>query len=108
MTHGTRRCYQAGCRLLLCKAAEAQYRAALRRLRAHGKTPLGAYVSGKEAQRRIAQLLIERFTKAEIARRLGLKTTKLQLHTEVITVRNLLKVRRLYRLSLEGPDQPHV
>lgn len=110
MIHGTRKAYQAGCACVCCRSAEATYRANLRAQHAKGRTPLGARVSAAEAQRRIKQLLVERFTRAEIARRIGLKRPKLRLHTSVITVRNVLKIRRLYRLTMlnEGPDQPHV
>jgi hypothetical protein len=109
-SHGTRARYQAGCRERCCRAAEAQYRAHLRTQHAKGLIPLGAKISATEAHRRIKQLLVERFSRAEIARRLGLKQPKLRLHTDFITVRNVLKIRRLYRLTMltEGPDQPYV
>lgn len=108
--HGTRARYQKGCRCCLCRAAEAQYRASLRGLHARGKLPLGATMSAVETHRLIAKLLIERFTRGQIARAIGLKRPILEFHTDVITVRNALKVRRLYRLRVlgEGPDQPHV
>jgi hypothetical protein len=48
----------------------------------------------------IRALQVEGFTGAELARRLGLQTPRLQLHTETITRRNLLKVHRVYRLFL--------
>lgn len=108
--HGTRQTYQAGCHCCPCRAANAAYIAQLRRQHATGHTPLGAHVSGVEVRRRIQQLLIERFTRAEIARRLGLKRGRLELHTDRVTLRNVLKVRRLYRLAMggEGPNQPNV
>lgn len=102
-SHGTRARYRKECRCCQCRAAEAAYRAALRLLRMHGKTPLGSHVSAIEAQRRIKQLLIERFTKAEIARRLGLKQGRLKVHDRM-TLRKLLKLRRLQRAVLLGED----
>lgn len=110
MIHGTRKQYQAGCRCCPCKAAEARYRASLRLIHARGRIPLGAHVSAAETWRLIEKLLIERFTRAEIARQLGLKRGRLELHTDVVTFRNQLSVRRFYRQRVlgEGPEQPHV
>lgn len=53
---------------------------------------------------------IEHFTTYQIAEALGLKRPRLELHTEAVTFRTQLKIRRLYRLRMlgEGPDQPHV
>lgn len=109
MTHGTRKAYQAGCPCTGCRAANAAYSADLRRQHRQGIQPLGAHVSAIEASRRIRLLLTERFRKGEIARQLGLKRPILELHTDVITLRNHLKIRRLYRLAiLEGQDGPEV
>lgn len=109
MTHGTRRAYQRGCDCLPCKAANASYMAQVRRQHAKGQTPLGAHVSAVETRQLINRMLLERFTRGQIARLLGLKRPRLELHTDVITFRNALKVRRLYRLRVNGDsDRPHV
>lgn len=78
----------------------------LRRLHVHGKAPLGSHISATETHRLIARLLVERFTRGQIAKELGLKRPILELHTGAITVRNALKIRRLYRLRMmgEGPQ----
>lgn len=103
--HGSRATYQGGCRCTPCHVANAAYQATYRAQAAHGVPPLGAHISAADAHRKIARLLLERFTKAELARRLGLVTPALQLSPTVITVRNHLKVRRLFRLAM-GPDRP--
>jgi hypothetical protein len=55
MTHGTRQMYQrAGCHCLPCRAAEAGYRAALRRLHVLGKLPLGATIPARDTWHRFA------------------------------------------------------
>ena len=101
MIHGVRATYQAqGCRCLPCRASEATYRANLRRQHAKGIQPLGARISAQEAGKIIRALLTEQWSKAQIARELGLKTAILQLKPDVITVRNLLKLRKLARERL--------
>jgi len=106
--HGTRACYQKGCRQLTCRAAEARYRANLRATHRTGKLPLGARVPAKEAWILIRRLKLEHFKKQDIAARLGLRSRKLRLHYEAVTVRNLLKLRRLAREVLWEPasDSP--
>jgi glycine/D-amino acid oxidase-like deaminating enzyme len=103
MTHGQRATYQHGCRCLLCRAAEATYRRQLRRLKAHGKQPLGALISAAEARRRIRQLQAEHVTKAAIARLLGHAHPILQLDRPAVTVRTHLRLRRIARLLLHDP-----
>lgn len=47
------------------------------------------------------------FTKAEIARRLGLRKAELQVHTTSVTRRTALRVQQLYEDTMaEGPDTP--
>jgi hypothetical protein len=103
--HGTRRQYQTGCTCTPCRAAEAAYRQALRRLRAEGKIPMGVHVDAKQMWKQIKAMRVERMTYAEIARRLGLHTPRLYLHPDRVTLKSLLRVRALYqRLMLEQPD----
>ncbi len=45
-------------------------------------------------------MLIEHFTFAEIARRLGVRCERVTLHTDKVTIRRYLAVRRLARRSL--------
>jgi hypothetical protein len=98
LPHGHRGTYQrCGCRCLLCKAAEATYRANLRRRHLTGRPILGQRVSARRTWRRLRSLQIEGFSRADIAAKLGLRCRQLQLQTESITLRNALKVQRLYR-----------
>lgn len=102
--HGTRRTYaQERCRCDDCRAAEATYRASIRRQHALGRPPLGAKISAKDAWRTIAALKRERFTAHLIAQLLGLQSRCPRLHPDVITVRNHLKLKRLGRLKLTDP-----
>lgn len=103
MTHGTRAAYQAGCSCVRCRAAEAQYRAHLRALQVHGREPFGRRIRSPLTAAHLRQLL-EELTPAQVAALLGLKRPRVELHTRSgpwITVRNALKVKRLYRLRVE-------
>lgn len=109
LTHGTRACYQRmGCRCLPCKAANARYEAARAKDKAAGKQRLGAIISPSEAMKRVKQMKAERISGRAINRQNGLKDHALVLHPSGITVRKLLRIRRIYRLHMtgEGPDQP--
>jgi hypothetical protein len=101
MTHGTRQCYQrTGCDCTPCRAAEATYRATLRRQWATGKPPLGAHISAADTWRKIRQLHQEQLSNADIASRLGLKRRRLEWQADVVTVRTAVKVRLLFRLLM--------
>jgi hypothetical protein len=101
--HGTRACYQAGCRRLECRVANAEYQVRYRRTWARGRPPLGSLVRASEARRRVRQLQAEHFTKADLARRLGVR--RLRLGGDVITLRRALGIRRLYfQLLIAGLD----
>jgi hypothetical protein len=97
--HGTRRRYQAGCSCTACRAAEAEYRASLRRLRARGKLPLGGRVDARPMLRQIRALRIEGFTDRELAARLGVRSLRF-LHREWVRLRTALMAQRLYRLAI--------
>lgn len=105
--HGTRNTYRSGCRCLPCKAANARYWSWWHQRRQAGHCPLGARIPAKVAQRRVAALLLERYRKAQLARLLGLRRFRPELHPEVITVRTHLKIQRLHRLLLSeaAPDE---
>lgn len=105
LTHGHRTTYQDGCRCVPCKAANAQYQRALYALRQQGKAPMGSFVDAGTVRKLVKGMLIEGFTFAEIARRLGVKCERFRVCTDKVTVRKFLQVRRLYRaISLEGPE----
>ena len=106
-SHGTRGAYQRGCRCRPCRAAEARYRSTLRATHRKGLTPLGSLVSAKAARKKVNALLIERFTRAEIARRLGLRSAKLRLSPDAITARKAIQIHKLHAAVMaEGPDVP--
>lgn len=71
MPHGTRSCYQRGCRCLPCKAAEAAYRSQLRRQQTRARRPLGALIPASEAWARIRVLTQEGFSQRRMSRELG-------------------------------------
>lgn len=101
LAHGTRACYRRrGCGCLPCRAAEAQYRAALRKRHVHGKRPLGSLIDAGTTRRLVRGMRIEGFTFLEMARRLGLRYDCFRLHRDRVTIRKYLEVRRLYRQHL--------
>lgn len=105
--HGTRSRYQSGCHCVACRVAEAMYRKTLRGKHVKGLPILGAIISAVEAHRKIRQLKAERLSKAEIARRLGLKRPILEWHPERIRIKSALRLHRLIReLMLEGGEAP--
>lgn len=108
MIHGTRSSYQAGCDCLPCKAAEAAYRADLRRRHLKRLPILGALVSPVEARRRVRQLKLEEYTVARIAQLAGWRNGRVQLgQRERIRLSTLVRIRRVARFAmLEGADKP--
>jgi hypothetical protein len=103
VTHGTRAAYQAGCTCVGCRAAEAAYRARLRRQHRLKQLPLGTIVSAVDTWKRIRALKAERVSASAISRRLGLRRGGLALHADRVTLKNALKVRLLCRALLMGP-----
>jgi len=101
--HGQRRTYQAGCRCLPCKAANARAEANRRAAHRQGRRPLGSKTSPVEAARLVRVLLRERYTRRQIAQALGLKSGRLRLHPEAITVAKYLRLKRFYRQAM-GDD----
>ena len=103
--HGTRGHYKRGCRCLPGRGANAGYMRQLRGWRVRGRHPLGARIPAAVTWKRLRQMIPEFGSEAEIARRLGLQKPELQLHRRLVTVRNALKVARLWRLTmLESRD----
>ena len=72
----------------------------MRRLKLKGLRPLGSLVSTAHVQALVDGMLIEHFTFAEIARRIGLKCQRFRLHTDRVTLKKYLQVRRLYRQAM--------
>ena len=106
MTHGTRKTYQAGCQCTPCRAAEASYRAHIRRLHATKRPPLRSLISPVRARQIIDRLRIEHLKQAQIARALGLKNRSLRLHPDAITVAKYLRLKLFARrLLADDPDQ---
>lgn len=107
-SHGQRRTYQAGCRCLPCRAAEAAYRARLRGAQARGLPTLGMLVSPKQAARRIRQLKGEGYTAARIAQMAGWKDRHVRLDRGLrIRLGTWLRIRRVARFAmLEGEALP--
>lgn len=106
LIHGTRRLYKLGCRCTACRASNATYWAQWHQQRARGKPPLGSLVNAKQAGAHVRQLLCDGFTKAELARRMGLRKPydlKLSATTQ-IRLRTALKVQRVWR---EQADPVH-
>jgi hypothetical protein len=66
------------------------------------------HISAKETWQRIRQLRPEFETQQALAARLGFRDRHLQLQRDVISVRNMLRVRLLHRQLLlddiSGPD----
>lgn len=107
MTHATRAAYRGGCRCCPCRAANALAQAKRRADRRLGRVTLGQRISPALTKRRLRQLEADGITEREMARRLGLKSTRLRLHPDAITVRKHLRIAREHRvLTAEGPDAP--
>lgn len=113
--HGTRSRYQAGCRCVPCRAAEAIYRAKLRKRKVKGLPPVGRVVSAIEARRRVRQLLREGYTRARLAEMAGrkgghlppvLSNMRIDPKRAGIRLRTHLLIRRIaIEAMLEGVDE---
>ena len=102
---GTRAQYQAGCRCAPCRRAEAAYRQRLRGQHVRGQIPLGARVPAAGLWKRVKSLQVEAFTKAEIARRLGLKRPILEWHPVTVTRKTEQRLEQFYQqVMAEGPE----
>jgi hypothetical protein len=97
LIHGLRRSYKRGCRCLRCRAAEATYRADLRRQEAQGRIPMGRRVPGQAVDRHLRSLVSEDFTRQDIARRARLHRTTLWRQHGHVTLRTYLRVSALWR-----------
>jgi hypothetical protein len=103
--HGERRTYQAGCLCPACRAAEAAYRTTLRQGHRAGRRPLGALVPAREAARLVQRLLVERFTRCQLAAHAGLERHAVPVTAgQVVRWRTVLRIRRAWRLLI-GPDE---
>lgn len=98
--HGTTAAYWRGCHCLRCRQARAVYQQALRAALARGKLPPRRLVSSAQTRKRIRQLLVEGFTRRQIALRVGLRCGVLRLHNHV-TVQTAERVEALWRALSE-------
>jgi hypothetical protein len=100
--HGQRRTYQAGCRCLTCKAANASYIQTLRTETAKGRIPVGRLVNAKEAGQHIRALLVERYTRRQVLVASGLSYGTLpKLNaTHLCRLKTLLRLRRAASILL--------
>lgn len=60
-----------------------------------------SFVDAGPTWRRIEQLLGEGFSKAELARRLGMRVPALQLRRDRVTAKNAMRVEKLWRSQME-------
>ena len=106
MDHGSRRTYQyGGCRCPQCRQGNARYSRERRRALARGRSLGGAYVSARLTWRRIRSLLVEGFTRAELARRFGYQSHELQFGAARVRLATEQRVEAFYRsVMAEGDD----
>lgn len=100
--------YQAGCTCTPCRAAEARYRAGLRKRRAQGRPILGALVPAADTWRLLRQLRPEVLpaTYGAIALLLGYGYPMLQFGRQQVTERTRRRIWRLYRERLALDASP--
>lgn len=90
-SHGTRARYQKGCDCLPCRAAEASYRADLRKRHAKSLPILGQHINASEAWARIRTLKAEQFQNRTIT---GWKDN----HEPRMTAQSRIRLSTLVRL----------
>ena len=98
--HGTRARYKTHCPCTPCRAAEAAYRAQLRRLRVHGRQPLGILVSAAATWRQLRALESEGISRRMIADTLGLARPRIDWACGPgarMRLRTVLRVRAIWR-----------
>lgn len=107
MSHGTRKCYQAGCRLPSCKRAEANYRRHHRAELCRGRLPDGCRVNARATWRLINRLLKVGYKKHQIAAFLGLKQLPVRPDDEHVEHATAQRIAACYEALLaEGPELP--
>lgn len=107
VVHGTRAAYKRGCACLPCRAANAAYVQHYRRTTTTGKRLLGSRIPAARTHILMRALRAE-MSRAELARRLGWHANnyaRVQ-HAATVTLRQALKVLRLYRAMQGEPDRP--
>lgn len=104
--HGTRSRYQAGCRCIPCRAANAIYVAHLRSLKAKGLPALGTLVNAKEAGAHVRAILVERYSRRQLLAQTGLERHTLpRLNaTTRCRLKTVLRLRRAYRYLVADPN----
>ena len=91
--HGPRRQYQAGCRCLPCRSANALYMTDLRTRYASGKPPLGQVLPRHVATRVLRSIQQEGIGWRDLARRLGVR--RFELRGRGVRWRTVLRLARV-------------
>lgn len=99
LEHAKRATYQAGCRCLPCRTANADYQARYRRRLAEGKPMLGSVISGHSTAQRVRSLLGEGYGGRSLARLLGLSHMSVWRHQTSCraTIRVAVKIGRFWQ-----------
>ncbi len=92
----SRASYTAGCRCIICKAANARYISDLRKKKLKGTLILGAIISAQESKKRLKALHLEQFTQKRLAHELGLRSPQVKVHAG-ITLRKHLRIQRVFQ-----------
>lgn len=105
--HGTRHTYQRGCRCRQCRWAEATYRSQLRKQHTRGQHAPGERIPARSTWRLLESLRKAGYTKAQIARFLGLKRPILDVHPTVVERGTALRIQAVYEQAMaEGSELP--
>ena len=96
MKHGGLWDYRKGCRCEPCRVATSAY------LRKYRKRLAGRLVPSAATTKRVQELLDEGFTRAQIARRIGIKCARLRIVRKRIRKSTEDKVRVFYETIMAG------
>lgn len=104
MTHGTRTRYQQGCSCTPCRAAEAGYRANLRRLKARGLTPPGTLVNAVQPWYLLKILKPDYGSYGALAQALGRQSKQAQFNRRQMRASTAQQITLFYQRVTEGED----
>ncbi len=105
MTHGARKAYQAGCRCLPCRSANAAYQNCYRAKLRDGRPVLGKKQNGHETAIKLRYLIGEGYSPGVLMSLIGLRrrTFYEHIHSYPVTLRVAFKVQRFWRQQqIEG------